>query len=101
MRELENSLQQFGEFILKAHLVKEEAAPYCVRWVRRFLTRPASDEPLADQVRRFCESLRRERNPRVLQILANRLRNPCRTQTTQKRRPRRTSHCLRKLLRVT
>jgi len=60
MRELEASLQQFGEFILKAQLVKERAAPYCVRWVRRFLTRPASDEPLADQVRRFCESLERD-----------------------------------------
>ena len=60
MRELEASLQQFGEFILKAQLVKEKAAPYCVRWVRRFLARPASDEPLVDQVRRFCESLERE-----------------------------------------
>jgi hypothetical protein len=59
MRELEASLQQFGEFILKAQLVKEKAAPYCVRWVRRFLTRPASDELLADQVRRFCEDLER------------------------------------------
>ena len=59
MRELETSLQQFGEFILKAQLVKEKAAPYCVRWVRRFLTRPASDEPLTDQVRRFCEELER------------------------------------------
>ena len=57
MRELEASLQQFGEFLLKAQLVKERAAPYCVRWVRRFLTRPASDEPLADQVRRFCDEL--------------------------------------------
>ena len=46
MRELEASLQQFGEFVLKAQLVREKAAPYCVRWVRRFLTRPASDEPL-------------------------------------------------------
>ena len=35
------------------------AAPYCVRWVRRFLTRAASDEPLADQVRAFCEELER------------------------------------------
>lgn len=60
MRELETSLQQFGEFILKAQLVKEKAAPYCVRWVRRFLTRPASDEPLADQVRGFCENLERD-----------------------------------------
>ena len=57
MRELETSLQPFGEFVLKAQLVKEKAAPYCVRWVRRFLTRAASDEPLADQVRGFCEEL--------------------------------------------
>lgn len=34
MSELEASLQQFGEFLLKARLVKEKAAPYCVRWVR-------------------------------------------------------------------
>ena len=60
MRELEASLQQFGEFILTARLVKEKAAPYCVRWVRRFLTRAASDEPLADQVRTFCEALEGE-----------------------------------------
>ena len=57
MRELETSLQQFGEFVLKAQLVKEKAAPYCVRWVRRFLTRPASDESLNDRVRKFCEEL--------------------------------------------
>jgi hypothetical protein len=59
MRELEMSLQQFGELLLKAQLVKEKAAPYCVRWVRRFLARPALDEPLADQARRFCEDLER------------------------------------------
>ena len=60
MRELEMSLQQFGEFILKARLVREKAAPYCVRWVRRFLTRQALDGPLADQGRTFCEELERE-----------------------------------------
>ena len=59
MRELETSLQQFGEFVLKAQLVSEKAAPYCVGWVRRFLTRAASAEPLADQVRAFCEDLER------------------------------------------
>lgn len=59
MRELETTLQQFGEFLLKARLVKEKAAPHCVRWVRRFLTRPASNEPLADQSLRFCEELER------------------------------------------
>ncbi len=48
MREIEASLQQFGEFLLKARLVRERAAPHCVRWVRRFLTRPASDESLSD-----------------------------------------------------
>ena len=58
-RELETSLQQFGEFVLKAQLVTEKAAPYCVRWVRRFLTRAASDEPLTDQARGFCEELER------------------------------------------
>ena len=59
MRELETSLQQFGEFLLKARLVREGAAPHCVRWVRRFLMRPASDEPLSDQARRFSEELER------------------------------------------
>jgi len=53
MRELEASLQQFGEFLLRARVVQERAAPHCVRWVRRFLTRPASNEPLEDQARRF------------------------------------------------
>ena len=53
MRELEASLQEYAEFLVKARLVKEKAAPYCVRWVRSFLNRPASPEPLADQVRRF------------------------------------------------
>ena len=51
MREVEASLQQFGEFILRGRLVKEKAAPYCVGWVRRFLARSASDESPADQVR--------------------------------------------------
>ena len=68
MRELETSLQQFGEFILKAQLVRENAAPYCVRFVRRFLTRPASDEPLADQVRHFCEDLERNQGCQDWQV---------------------------------
>jgi hypothetical protein len=59
MRELETSLQQFGEFLLRARVVKEGAAPHCGRWVRRFLTRPVSDEPLAERARRFCEDLER------------------------------------------
>lgn len=59
MRELESSLQQFGEFLLKAKLARERAAPYFVRWVRRFLTRPASEQPLVDQTRHFCDELQR------------------------------------------
>ena len=59
MRELESSFQEFGEFLLKVQLVRPAAAPYFVRWVRRFLSRPASDEPLTDQVRGFCEELER------------------------------------------
>ena len=53
----EPSLQEYGEFLLKARLVKEKAAPYCVPWARAFLARPASPEPLQDQVRRFCEDI--------------------------------------------
>ena len=60
MRESETTLQQFGEFLLRGRLVKESAAPYCVRWVRRFLSRPAVNEPLVDQVTRFCEELERD-----------------------------------------
>jgi integron integrase len=59
MREMEASLQEFGEFLLRARLVKEKAAPWCVRWVRRFLSRPASNDPLVEQVRLFCEDLER------------------------------------------
>ncbi len=64
MREAESSLQQFGEFLLKRQLVRQSAAPYVVRWVRQFLAREASDEPMADQVRHFCDgsgTLRRVR----------------------------------------
>ena len=57
MRELESSLQAFGEYLLKAQLVRPNAAPYVVRWVRRFLARPATNDPLPDQVRLFCEEL--------------------------------------------
>jgi hypothetical protein len=39
-------LQQFGDFLLRARVVKEKAGPYCVHWVRQFLARPASNEPL-------------------------------------------------------
>ncbi len=59
MRELESSLQQFGEFLLKSRFVKEAAAPYCVRFVRQFLSCPATDEALVDRVCRFCEDLER------------------------------------------
>jgi hypothetical protein len=45
MAEVETSLQRFGEFLLRVRLVRERAAPQCVRWVRRFLMRQASEEP--------------------------------------------------------
>lgn len=48
--------------------MKENAAPYCVRWVRRFLTRPAANEPLAVQVRHFCDDLEREGTHQACQI---------------------------------
>jgi len=59
MHGLETTLQEFGEFLLKSKLAREKAAPYIVRWVRRFLSAPASEPLLADQVRRFCEELER------------------------------------------
>lgn len=59
MRDLESSLQQFAEFLLKARFVNESAAPYCVRHVRQFLTGPATNGALADRVRRFCEDMER------------------------------------------
>jgi len=31
MREMEASLQQFGESVPRAQLIREKAAPYCVR----------------------------------------------------------------------
>jgi integron integrase len=60
MRELDSTLQQFGEFLLRAKLVTPRAAPYCVRWVRTFLNRPATDAPIAEQVRHFCEALEQD-----------------------------------------
>ena len=69
MRELETSLQPFGELVLEAQRVKEKAAPCCVRWVRRFLTRPASHEPLADHVRQFSEALEQNGGCQDWQVL--------------------------------
>jgi hypothetical protein len=45
MRDLEATLQEFGEFLLKSKLAREKNAPYIVRWVRRFLSAPASEPP--------------------------------------------------------
>jgi integrase len=44
MRDLEATLQEFGEFLLRSKLVREKPAPYVVRWVRRFLSAPGFDE---------------------------------------------------------
>ena len=43
MRELEASLQQFADFLLKALLVRPNAAPFMVRAVRQFLARHSAD----------------------------------------------------------
>lgn len=59
-RETESALQEFGEFLLRGRLVRDQAAPYCVAWVRRFLGIAASDAPLAVRVREFCEALAAE-----------------------------------------
>lgn len=68
MRESETCLKPFFEFLLRGRLVKEQAAPHCVRWVRRFLQRAASNEPLADQARPFAEDLEREGRPPEWQV---------------------------------
>ena len=60
MRERESSLQAFGEFLLKGQLARPTTAPYLVGWIRRFLSRPASDATLADQVRGFCDDLAKD-----------------------------------------
>jgi integron integrase len=59
MREMEGALQRFGEFLLRGRLVRAQAAPFVVGWVRQFLGRPARAGSLADQVRNFCEELER------------------------------------------
>jgi integron integrase len=59
MRAFEQSLQEFGEFLLRGRLVRPNAAPYVVGWVRQFLSRPAVAGSLSDQVRGFCEELER------------------------------------------
>jgi hypothetical protein len=42
VRETENALQQFAEYVLKHRLAWHTAAPYVVRWVRHFLAREAA-----------------------------------------------------------
>jgi integrase len=59
VRELESSLLHFADFLLKANLANQKAAPYFVRWVRQFLSRPATTDPIDDQIRQFVEDLER------------------------------------------
>lgn len=68
MRDAECTLQRFGEFLLTRQLVRPKAAPFFVRYVRLFLARPASDEPIMDQVRRFCEDLEQTRHAEDWQV---------------------------------
>jgi integrase len=75
MRETESSLQQFGEVLLKRQLVRQSAAPYFVRWVRQFLLRQASHEPLRDQVRRFCDDPVRQQGSPQPQVHAEAVRD--------------------------
>lgn len=56
----------------KAQLVRPNAAPYVVRWVRRFLARPASNDPLIDRVRLFCQELARYGGVAEWQVLSGR-----------------------------
>lgn len=57
MRNLEVSLQEFGEFLLNAKLVREKSAPHVVRWVRRFLSAPASQGALTDQAHPHVDAI--------------------------------------------
>lgn len=68
MDELEPSLQRFADFLLKSNLTPPKSAPYFVRWVRRFLTRPASTDSHSDQVRQFAEELERSGRWQAWQI---------------------------------
>ena len=44
MDSTELQLSRFAEFLLHRQLVREKAAPYMVRWVRRFLSNPPVNE---------------------------------------------------------
>jgi integron integrase len=68
VRELEATLQRFGEFVLSARIARPSTAPYLVRWVRRFLLRPTSTDPLPDQLRTFTEELERDQRWEPWQI---------------------------------
>ena len=59
MSDMENALQQFGEFLLRARLVPERQAPYIVKWVRRFLRTESGGDSLAERVETFRDSLER------------------------------------------
>jgi len=74
MRNLGASLREFGEFPLKAKLVREKSAPHVVRWVRRGLSAPASHGALADQVRQ-C----RVETTMICSHVVKDLRNPARS----------------------
>ena len=57
MNEIE--LGKFAEWLLSSRLVKEQHAPFHVKWVRRFLERPVSGPMnLAERVDAFVEQVR-------------------------------------------
>ncbi len=59
-RDQEATLQQFAEYLLKTGIFPAKSAPFVVRWVRRFLSQPATSDPLAARLQAFCENLERE-----------------------------------------
>lgn len=59
MSEVENELQKFGEFLLRAHLVPERHAPFFVKWVRLFLGQHTGERSLDERLDGFLQNLER------------------------------------------
>jgi integron integrase len=60
--DIQQSLADFGEFLLRERLAPERNAPFHVRWVRRFLEtdRPQPGASLQDRVQQFREQIERD-----------------------------------------
>ena len=86
MRELESSLQQFGEFLLKAQLVRPAAAPYFVRWVRRFLSPQPRTNPSRIRCGVSAKNWRRTAAPKTGRCV-RRIRRSVSTSSTSSSEP--------------